>query len=101
MFMRGDVRILRAPWNGTLIKELLEFPSGDHDDQVDALGLIGRRFALLSSPAKAQPVVEDRRPLRMKAETQPDGSTRHILQMPLNDMFDDYERRLRANRGRI
>lgn len=31
-----------APWVADLISELLTFPAGKHDDQVDMLGLIGR-----------------------------------------------------------
>lgn len=31
-----------APWVADLMSELLTFPAGKHDDQVDALGLIGR-----------------------------------------------------------
>lgn len=31
-----------APWTSDLLSELLTFPAGKHDDQVDALGLIGR-----------------------------------------------------------
>jgi hypothetical protein len=31
-----------ASWLATLEAELLQFPAGVHDDQVDALGLIGR-----------------------------------------------------------
>lgn len=31
-----------APWVADLMAEMLTFPAGKHDDQVDALGLIGR-----------------------------------------------------------
>ena len=30
-----------APWVGPLIAELLRFPNGTHDDQVDALAWLG------------------------------------------------------------
>lgn len=33
---------LGAPWFAELRSELLSFPSGKHDDQVDALGLVGQ-----------------------------------------------------------
>jgi predicted phage terminase large subunit-like protein len=39
---QGKVYILKDHWTEDLVKELLSFPSGRHDDQVDALGLIGR-----------------------------------------------------------
>jgi hypothetical protein len=32
----------RAPWLSDLKAELLAFPTGKHDDQVDALGLVGQ-----------------------------------------------------------
>lgn len=44
-----------APWRNDLIAELLTFPAGRHDDQVDALGLIGQVLDLMSvGPAPAQ-----------------------------------------------
>lgn len=38
----GRVFIKNAEWTDTLIREMLSFPSGTHDDQVDALSIIGR-----------------------------------------------------------
>jgi predicted phage terminase large subunit-like protein len=35
----GNISMLKAPWNAALIEELSSFPSGRHDDQVDALAL--------------------------------------------------------------
>ena len=32
---RGEIILVRGPWNKTLLDELEDFPSGDHDDQVD------------------------------------------------------------------
>ncbi len=32
----GNVKILRAAWNAAFIDELIAFPNGKHDDQVDA-----------------------------------------------------------------
>jgi predicted phage terminase large subunit-like protein len=33
----GNVRLVRAPWNARFIEELVGFPNGEHDDQVDAV----------------------------------------------------------------
>lgn len=41
----GNVWCLRAPWNDALIGEMLSFPGGKHDDQIDALS---RGFAYLA-----------------------------------------------------
>jgi len=34
---RGEVRVIRAPWNREFFKELTRFPFVTHDDQVDAV----------------------------------------------------------------
>ncbi len=39
---QGKVFILNTGWTPTLTRELLSFPDGKNDDQVDTLGLIGR-----------------------------------------------------------
>jgi hypothetical protein len=33
---------MNAPWYAEFRSELLGFPAGKHDDQVDALGLVGQ-----------------------------------------------------------
>lgn len=43
----GNVALMRAPWNRSLLDELAAFPSGRHDDQVDALA---RAFGALIAP---------------------------------------------------
>jgi predicted phage terminase large subunit-like protein len=42
MAMGGLYVPLNAPWYPALRAELLSFPAGKHDDQVDALGLVGQ-----------------------------------------------------------
>ncbi|MDP9233573.1 MAG: phage terminase large subunit, partial [Actinomycetota bacterium] len=41
----GELRLRRAPWNGTFLDELCAFPLGSHDDQVDALSGAYARLA--------------------------------------------------------
>jgi predicted phage terminase large subunit-like protein len=41
-----------APWLADFRAELLSFPAGRHDDQVDALGLIGQLLDTMVPPAK-------------------------------------------------
>ena len=97
MFLRGDVRILRAPWNAALVAELLDFPSSDHDDQVDALGLIGRRFPMLSGPTKRAAPRDPYEGFSLR----PDDTGRIFTQVGLQEMFEDREKKLRRIRGRI
>ena len=44
-FEAGNVFILKAAWNKLFTDELLVFPNGAHDDQVDAAGLAFRKLA--------------------------------------------------------
>lgn len=48
-----------AAWVGEFISELMAFPAGKHDDQVDTFGLVGR---MLSHLAAAQVPPEDKPP---------------------------------------
>ena len=50
-----------SPWLADFRAELLSFPAGRHDDQVDAIGLIGQLLQQMVAPAKPQPSV---RPVR-------------------------------------
>jgi len=45
-----------APWFAEFKSELLSFPAGKHDDQVDALGLVGQLVNLMVPGQKPQPV---------------------------------------------
>jgi len=43
-----------SPWFADLRSELLSFPAGKHDDQVDALGLVGQLLDTISSGKKPE-----------------------------------------------
>lgn len=57
MAMQGLYLPAEAPWRADFESELLRFPAGVHDDQVDALGLIGQMLDHIAAPAA--PEVED------------------------------------------
>ena len=52
-----------APWLANFRAELLSFPTGRHDDQVDAIGLVGQLLDTMVAPTKekrAMPTMWDR-----------------------------------------
>jgi len=59
--MRGRMAMLglyvrqAAPWFADLRAELLSFPAGKHDDQVDALGLVGQLLDKINAGQKPKP----------------------------------------------
>lgn len=52
MALNGLYVPIAAPWYADFRSELLSFPAGKHDDQVDALGLIGQLLDLMFSREK-------------------------------------------------
>ena len=66
--MRGRMAMLGlyvrqgAPWLADLQAELLSFPAGQHDDQVDALGLVGQLLDKISAGRKPTPPEAEPRP---------------------------------------
>lgn len=52
MAMNGLYVPINAPWYADLRSELLSFPAGKHDDQVDALGLVGQLLDRMRSGVK-------------------------------------------------
>jgi predicted phage terminase large subunit-like protein len=56
LFMQKRIQIMKTPkWTNTLIAELMDFPptsKSDHDDQVDALSLVGRQYSSIPTPKK-------------------------------------------------
>ena len=52
----GKVYLLRnAPWVVDLVREMLTFPAGAVDDQVDVLGLFGRMLGDMTAAVKPKP----------------------------------------------
>ena len=49
----GNVRIVKGSWNHEFLEELLAFPSGEHDDQVDAMSGAFNRLANSPNPIKS------------------------------------------------
>jgi hypothetical protein len=76
--MRGRMAMLGlyvrqgAPWFADLRAELLSFPAGKHDDQVDALGLVGQLLDKISAGPRPKP----------PEVTQRDGYCAAFEQMP-------------------
>lgn len=54
MAMNGLYVPMNAPWYADLRSELLSFPAGKHDDQVDALGLVGQLLDRMQAGVKAK-----------------------------------------------
>lgn len=75
---------INAPWYPELRSELLSFPAGKHDDQVDALGLVGQ---LLD------------RMIKGTAAKDPDAPIRGASEMTMNEAFQLAAPKL--NTGRI
>jgi len=55
MALEGLYVQMDAPWFAELRSELLSFPAGKHDDQVDALGLVGQLLDRMMSGQKPKP----------------------------------------------
>jgi phage terminase large subunit-like protein len=61
MAMLGLYVPTRAPWYPALRSELLSFPAGKYDDQVDALGLIGQPLDRITAGQKPKKREEKKR----------------------------------------
>lgn len=59
MALEGLYVPINAPWYPALRSELLSFPAGKRDDQVDALGLVGQLLDIMvkgTAPIESQPM---------------------------------------------
>ena len=76
MALEGLYVPVAAPWYPELRSELLSFPAGKHDDQVDALGLVGQLLDQMTNgvaPAKTK-VKQDRSGYSDKQRDEADNS---------------------------
>jgi len=68
--MRGRIALdglyvpTHAPWYPAFRSELLSFPAGKHDDQVDAIGLIGQLLDKMSAGVAPKPKAPE--PIKFK-----------------------------------
>jgi predicted phage terminase large subunit-like protein len=63
MALNGLYYSREAPWANDLINEMMSFPAGKHDDQVDALGLVGQLLdRMVSGKVYAPKLVKPVRP---------------------------------------
>jgi predicted phage terminase large subunit-like protein len=53
MALKG-LYVPNAPWRNAFIAELLSFPAGKHDDQVDAIGLVGQLLDRMMPASKPE-----------------------------------------------
>lgn len=77
MAMRGLYIHREAPWRADFISELMSFPVGVHDDQVDAIGLVGQLLDRMQhgKPDKIMPRVPVPKPGQVRLPPPPEASS--------------------------
>jgi predicted phage terminase large subunit-like protein len=75
MALEGLYVPTRAPWFEAFRSELLSFPAGKHDDQVDALGLVGQLLDKMVKGRKPDP--KETREIRLTPLTFDEAFKRH------------------------
>ena len=55
MALDGLHYLASMPWRAEFEAELMTFPAGKHDDQVDALGLVGQLLDIMTAGSKPAP----------------------------------------------
>lgn len=95
MAMQGLMVPREAQWLADFKSELAAFPGGKHDDQVDALGLVGQLLDLVSNGKN--PEVDKPKAKESVYEAKADGSI--ISNMSVKEAVEAMVRRKRA-RGR-
>jgi predicted phage terminase large subunit-like protein len=97
-FLQGIVHIVNAPWTAELLREIHEFPSGQHDDQIDCLSLIGRNLASASAPTPPAPPP---RPPTVEPWTTQGDDGRWYMAQPLDKLLREHEQEQSRRRKRI
>ena len=77
MAMLGLYVPTKAPWYANLRSELLSFPAGKHDDQVDALGLVGQLLDRIIAGTRPKKQDEKKRPDPLYAPIEDFGDWKH------------------------
>jgi predicted phage terminase large subunit-like protein len=73
MALRG-LRVLKdAPWRAGFVSELLRFPAGVHDDQVDAIGLVGQLLDQMIGGHRQRPQEKPKRDKYSRDEEEASG----------------------------
>jgi predicted phage terminase large subunit-like protein len=92
MAMDGLYVPIHAPWYPEFRRELLSFPAGKHDDQVDAIGLIGQVLDKMVSGHMAP--VEPEKPKVLSTDPL-------LCTVTLDDLFEANEHRGKYHVSRI
>ncbi len=74
MAMEGLYVLRNAPFLADLRSEMLTFPAGKHDDQVDMLGLIGQLLDKMVSGHRVRPTVKPQRDRWLDKDEEAQGS---------------------------
>jgi hypothetical protein len=78
----GRARCRLGRWKG--VSELLSFPASKHDDQVDALGLVGQlldRMVKGKKPQPVRPAIDKRQPTFFEAFKRHQKAMRRLREM--------------------
>lgn len=85
MAMNGLYVPTHAPWYSSFLAELLGFPAGRHDDQVDALGLIGQLLDRMIPGELPEPTAEE------KAAKERAAIAEMLRPRTFDEVMDEYE----------
>jgi predicted phage terminase large subunit-like protein len=81
MAMQGLYVPLHAHWFPDFLSEILSFPAGKYDDQVDCLSLIGQMLTRIT------PGIEPEKPKPIQVLCPPDGDDRYVG-VTLEEIFE-------------